>query len=105
MQFVVIGYDGSDPEALQRRLAARPAHIELGNRLREEGRHLYGVALLDNSESMIGSVLIVDFESREELDRWLKVEPYVTGGVWKRVEVLPCRVGPSFQSLSGATQL
>src|SRR5260221_11789858 len=97
MQYIVIARDGSDSEALNRRLAVRSAHVELGNKLRDEGRHLYGVALLDSSEHMIGSVLVVDFYSREELDAWLKVEPYMTGKVWESVEILPCRVGPSFQ--------
>jgi len=96
MQFIVTGYDGADEEAMNRRLLARPAHIELGNKLREEGKHLYGVALLSEEEKMIGSVLITEFDSREELDKWLAVEPYVVGGVWERIEVRSCRVGPSF---------
>jgi uncharacterized protein YciI len=99
MQFIVTGYDGRDTEATARRLAARPAHIELGDKLRNEGRHLYGVAILDEAGNMIGSVLIVEYPSRAELDQWLEAEPYVTGRVWEKVEVQPCRVGPSFQSL------
>lgn len=77
-------------------MAARPAHLELGSRLRGEGRHLYGVAMLDDAGRMTGSVLVVDYASRAELDAWLAVEPYVTGKVWQRIEVRPCRVGPSF---------
>ena len=99
MQFLVIGHDGTDAEALNRRLAARPAHIEMGNRLRAEGKHLFGVALLDDSEKMVGSVLLVDFADRAGLDSWLEQEPYVTGKVWQRIEVTRCQVGPSFQSL------
>ncbi len=96
MQFIVTGYDGTDDQATERRLKARPSHVELGDRLREEGKHLYGVALLDDNEKMIGSVLITEFESRAKLDEWLEIEPYVTGKVWDRVEVRQCRVGPSF---------
>lgn len=99
MQFLVIAHDGTDPEALNRRLAARPAHIEMGNEYRADGKHLFGVALLDETEKMIGSVLLVDFATREELDAWLAVEPYVVGKVWERIEVTRCKVGPSFQSL------
>lgn len=96
MQFLVIGYDGTDAEALNRRLSARPAHVALGDRMRADGKMLYGVAILDNNDKMIGSVLICEFSSREELDEWLKIEPYVTGKVWEKIEVKHCKVGPSF---------
>lgn len=99
MQFLVIGYDGTDPGALDRRLAVRDQHVALGDQLRDKGNMLYGGAILDDSEKMIGSVLVADFPSREQLDEWLKVEPYMLGGVWERVEVQPFRVGPSFAGL------
>ncbi len=41
---------------------------------------------------MIGSTLYVDFESREALDEWLNIDPYVTGGVWQDISVLPIRL-------------
>ena len=47
MQFLVVAHDGTDSMALERRLAARPAHLDLGRKLRAEGRHLYGVAMLE----------------------------------------------------------
>ncbi|GHO56549.1 YciI family protein [Ktedonobacter robiniae] len=97
MQFTVIAYDGTGEEALQRRLAAREAHIALGDSMVSSGQQLFGVALLNEHEKMIGSVIVCDFSTREELDAWLAKEPYVTGKVWERIEVLPCHVGPSFQ--------
>lgn len=100
MQFLVLGYDGKDSEALQRRLAVRDAHVALGDELRDSGNLLYGVAMLDDSDQMCGSMLIAEFENRQELDRWLEEEPYVTGKVWERIEVIPCKVGPSFEKLS-----
>ena len=99
MQFLVLGYDGKDELALSRRLAAREAHITLGNELRDSGNMLFGVAMLDEGGKMYGSMLVVDFQSRETLDGWLKLEPYVTGGVWKKVTVSPCKVGPSFENM------
>lgn len=96
MQFIVTAWDGTDSMALERRLAARPAHLELGRLLRDAGRHLYGVALLDEAGRMVGSVIIADYENRAALDAWLAEEPYVTGKVWEKVDVRPCRVGPSF---------
>src|SRR5271157_3321261 len=100
MQFLVIGLDGTDEDALNRRLAVRAAHIELGDKMRDAGKMLYGAAILDDNEKMTGSVLVCEFESREELDQWLKEEPYVTGKVWQKVEVQRCKVGPSFVGLS-----
>jgi uncharacterized protein YciI len=96
MQFLVFGYDGEDAGALDRRLAVREAHIALGDKLRDEGKLLYGVAMLNDKGQMCGSVLVGEFVDRSELDKWLEIEPYVTGKVWQRVEVIPCKVGPSF---------
>jgi uncharacterized protein len=98
MQFIIMAYDGTDPEAPQRRAAARAAHIALGDRMFRAGQQLYGGAILNDRQEMIGSVIFCEFASRAELDGWLAVEPYVTGRVWQKLEVLPCRVGPSFAS-------
>jgi len=99
MQFLVIGYDGEDEHALSRRMAVREAHIALGDKMRDGGQMLYGAAILDANGKMIGSALICEFNSRTELDQWLKEEPYMTGGVWQKVEVQHCKVGPSFVGL------
>jgi uncharacterized protein YciI len=96
MQFIVIGRDGSDNEALNRRLSARPDHIAMGDEAVKRGEQLMGVALLDDKNEMCGSILLVDFPTRIELDEWLKVEPYVVQGVWKEIEVYSAKVGPSF---------
>jgi uncharacterized protein len=96
MEFVVIGYDGVDEGAQQRRLQSRAAHIALGDKMVASGNHLYGVALLNDAGDMIGSIIICDFPSRKELDEWLAIEPYVTGDVWKTIEIKPCRTGPSY---------
>jgi uncharacterized protein len=77
-------------------MAARPAHIALGDKLRSAGQLLFATAILDDSDRMIGSMVVVDFENRAELDRWLSIEPYVTGKVWEQIKIQPCKVGPSF---------
>jgi uncharacterized protein YciI len=41
----------------------------------------------------------VNYPYREELHNWLKVEPYVVGNVWDKVEVKPCSVAPAFMEL------
>ena len=96
MQFLVIAYDGTDDGALARRMEARPAHIELGDKLRDDGKLHFATAILVEADKMIGSMLVAEFEDRTALDTWLGVEPYVTGKVWDKIEIRPCRVGPSF---------
>lgn len=99
MQFLLVAHDGEDDGALARRLSARDAHIALGDKMVAEGRMLYGGAILGDADQMIGSVLVLDFPSRDELDEWLKIEPYMLGNVWQRLDVQPFRVGPSFVGL------
>ena len=96
MQFAVIGLDGTDANALNRRMAARERHLQLAKSLKDEKHLLHASALLDDSEEMMGSVMIVDFNTREDLDNWLKVEPYMVGKVWEKVEVRGCKVSPLF---------
>ena len=36
---------------------------------------------------MKGSALVLEFNSRAELDDYLASEPYITEGVWQKVEV------------------
>lgn len=87
MQFLVLGYDGTDEDAPARRQAARPHHLALGDELVADGSLWYGTALLDEDGNMVGSMYCVDFPDRAALDEWLEREPYMTGGVWQRVEV------------------
>ncbi len=87
----MIARDGIDPEAKDRRAAARPAHLERTAPYVESGQVLLGGAILDEAGDMIGSVVLADFPSREEIDRWLAGDPYVTGGVWQEIEVRPYR--------------
>lgn len=100
MQFLVTAYDGNDEKALKRRLAAREEHLKLTNEMFRKGSTLYAAAILDDNEKMVGSVLIVDFPAREELDKWLAVEPYVRGNVWNSIDIKPCKVGTMFMELN-----
>ncbi len=87
MQFVVIGLDGTDTDAPDRRSKARQAHIDMGEALRQSGNMWYGSALLHDNGTMKGSMILVDFSSEAELQDWLDNEPYVIGDVWRQVTV------------------
>ncbi len=95
MQFMLLGYDGHDDDALGRRLAVRERHLELGDQLAAEAKLHFAAAILDANGTMIGSMIVLEFPSRAELDGWLAVEPYVTGDVWREIEILPVRIARS----------
>jgi uncharacterized protein YciI len=90
-QWVVIARDGRDAEALARRMAARPAHFARLPGMMERGELHVGGAMLGDDGGMVGSVAIVEFPDRAALDAWLAEEPYMTGDVWRDVEVIPFR--------------
>lgn len=96
MQFLLIAYDHKEV-GLERRLANRADHVKLGDLMKAEGKYIMGVALLNESNHMIGSVMILDFPNRKELDKYLKIEPYAINNVWEKIKITPCRVGPSFR--------
>ncbi len=96
MQFLVLGWDGTDDAATARRDAARPAHLAKVAELRQQGHLLVGAPLLGDGDRILGSVLVVDFDSRDQLDEWLREEPLQLDDVWQRVEVHRCRVSDDY---------
>ena len=83
MQFLVTAYDGEG--MLEKRMEVRPRHLEGMAKL---GGHIVCAGgLLDENGKMKGSALVLDFESREELDQYLANEPYVLEHVWEKIEV------------------
>jgi uncharacterized protein len=99
MQFLIIAADYKDLDAPGRRQLARTKHLELGDEMFRRGELLYAAAILDNNSQMIGSMMVVEFPSRGDLDRWLEIEPYVTEKVWDHIEIKLCKSGPRFSKL------
>lgn len=90
MQFQITAYDGTDDGALERRMAARPAHL---SNIQKISRHvLCAGGLIDKTGKPIGSFLTMEFEDRAALNEYLKTEPYILQGVWQKVDVQPCNV-------------
>jgi uncharacterized protein YciI len=92
MQFLLVAFDGNDPEALERRMKARPRHLENVALMKKQGEFLLGGAILDEQEKMIGSMIVYEFPDKAALDEKLKKEPYITGGVWEQIEIRPYRL-------------
>lgn len=98
-QFILIAYDATDADALNRRMAARDEHLQQIANLRASGNMLFGAAITDEADKMVGSVIAANFPSRAEFDAWLKVEPYVTRKVWDKITVLNGKLAPTFSDL------
>ena len=75
--------DGKDK--LAKRMEVRPRHLKKKKKLRSH--IICAGGLLDDEGKMKGSVLILDFASRDELDCYLAAEPYVVEQVWEKVEI------------------
>ena len=66
-------------------MEVRPRHLAGMEKL---GDHIICAGgLLDEEGKMKGSVLILDFPSRVDLDAYLAAEPYIVEQVWEKVEV------------------
>lgn len=92
MQFLLVALDGIDDKALERRLKVREEHLKKINVLKKNGEFKFGGAILDDDGKMIGSMIVYDFPDREALDAILENEPYITGGVWEKIDIRPFRL-------------
>ncbi len=87
MNFLIIAHDFRDAEAPARRQQQRPAHIEGVKRMKAAGTFVEGGAMLDDVGRVVGSMVLVEFPSRAEVDAWLASDPYITGQVWEDVTI------------------
>lgn len=91
-QYLITGYDYTDKDALQRRLNVRPHHLDGVKELKEKGNYIVGGAILNDEGKMIGSVMILQFETEEALNSWKQSEPYIIQKIWESVDIKPFRV-------------
>ena len=66
-QYVIIARDGTDEEAINRRMEARPIHLAGAKNLKEHNQFVIGGAILDDTGKMVGSVMIVQFTNKNEV--------------------------------------
>lgn len=91
-QFLVLGHDSVGSGAAARRSAKQPDHRNGLKRLIEDSHLLLAGPAIGEDGQTIGSVMVMEFETRTQLDAWLAIEPYVVGEVWERVDVIPMRI-------------
>ncbi|HEY4877254.1 MAG TPA: YciI family protein, partial [Puia sp.] len=69
-----------------------PSHFENSKRLKALGNFILGGAILNDEGNMVGSNMILQFETEAELQDWLNTEPYITKKVWEKFEVYSFKV-------------
>jgi uncharacterized protein YciI len=83
------------PDSLDKRLAARPAHLDRLNALQSEGRLLLAgpFPAIDSPDpgpaGFTGSLIVAEFDSLESAKTWADADPYVAAGVYAHVSVKP----------------
>ena len=93
MLYAILGRDADN--SLERRLAARPDHLERLRSLKEQGRLVLAgphpaIDCADPGPAgYTGSLVVAEFASLEEARAWAEADPYVAGGVYAEVVVKP----------------
>jgi len=93
--FAIIGQDV--PDSLPRRQAVRPRHLERAAALQAEGRLVLAgpfpaiEAADPGPAGFTGSLIVAEFESLAAARAWIEADPYVTEGVFAKVDVRPFR--------------
>lgn len=93
MYYAIISEDVAD--SLARRKGARPDHIARLRALRDQGRLLTAGPhpAIDSAEpgpnGFSGSLVIAEFDSLEDAERWAEADPYCAAGVYARMLVKP----------------
>ncbi|WP_312934519.1 YciI family protein [Pseudomonas sp.] len=86
----------SDVEgSLDKRLAARPAHLERLQQLKAAGRIVLAGPhpAIDSNDpgaaGFSGSLIVAEFDSLAAAQAWADADPYVAAGVYQQVVVKP----------------
>lgn len=99
MIYLVIAKDGTDPDAPARRQEVREEHLERVQPAVDSGFVKLGGALLSGDGTMVGSAMLLEADSEEEVRAFINKDVYTTGGVWQSYEVYPFKraVGVSLE--------
>ena len=93
MWYVIISEDIEN--SLAQRLAARPAHLQRLQELKDDGRlfvagpHPAIDSLEPGEAGFTGSLVIAEFPSLTQAQQWADADPYVAAGVYQQVTVKP----------------
>ena len=91
MLYTIISQDVEN--SLEKRIGARPEHIDRLNKLRDEGRLIFAGPhpAIDNNKpgeaGYTGSLVVAEFEDLNDARDWADADPYVAAGVYSSVVV------------------
>jgi uncharacterized protein YciI len=95
MWYAIIGQDV--PNSLDKRTAARPAHVARLQALQSQGRLLLAGpfpavdAMEPGAAGYSGSLIVAEFATLAAAQDWANADPYVAAGVYAEVRVQPFR--------------
>ena len=93
MLYAIIARDVAN--SLEKRQAARPAHIERLQQLKAEGRVVLAGPhpAIDSNDpgeaGFSGSLIVAEFDSLAAAQAWADADPYIAAGVYDKVIVKP----------------
>ncbi len=93
MLYAIIASDIEN--TLDKRLAARPDHLQRLEALKNEGRLVLAgphpaIDSNDQGEAgFTGSLVVAEFDTLEDARNWANVDPYIKAGVYDQVIVKP----------------
>ncbi|WP_236238402.1 YciI family protein [Pseudomonas faucium] len=93
MLYAIIASDVAN--SLEKRLAARPAHIERLQQLKAKGRVVLAGPhpAIDSNDpgeaGFSGSLIVAEFDSLAAAKAWADADPYIAAGVYDKVIVKP----------------
>jgi uncharacterized protein YciI len=91
MLYAIISEDVEN--SLEKRIGARPKHIERLNKLKDEGRLVLAGPhpAIDSNDpgeaGFSGSLVVAEFDDLESAQTWADSDPFVTAGVYSSVVV------------------
>lgn len=95
MYYVIHGVDVEN--SLEKRLSVRAQHLARLHQLQKEGRLLLAGPLpaIDSDDpgpaGFTGTLIVAEYDSLDEAKAWVAADPYVSAGVFARVDVSPFR--------------
>lgn len=93
MLYAIIAEDRAG--TLEKRLAARPAHVERLQALMGEGRLVLAgpCPAIDSPDpgpaGFSGSLIVAEFASLDAARSWADADPYIAAGVYEKVTIKP----------------
>ncbi len=96
MLYAIISEDAAD--TLDKRMAARPAHLQRLEALRDQGRLILAGPhpAIDSDDpgtaGFTGSLVVAEFDSLEDAKDWADEDPYRAAGVYEQLTVKPFKL-------------